>query len=121
MIRARVEKEFFRHFALPMSDEAKAIFYEDWIDALEPYTPAEVKAAFGKWNRENRSKPSEQDISEIARLSRRMSVEDEERIARFEAQQARPVEPEREVVTKEAAAEILSGAGFRLNRFGGAA
>jgi hypothetical protein len=119
MIRARVEKEFFRHFTVPLSDEAKAIFYEDWIEALEPYTPAEVKAAFGKWNRENRGKPSEQDIAEIARLSRRMSVEDEERAAAFKAQNERRPEPEPERVTAEAAAEIMRAAGFRVNKFGG--
>lgn len=82
----------------------------DWMAGLEAFTEDEIRAACREWlNTQPNRKPKVGNIRELVLSKRQLAV----------VSQPPSPEPEREVVTAEAAADIMAQAGFRPRSFGG--
>jgi hypothetical protein len=105
-IGLRVEALLEHYWTSRPVEVVKAEIMADWMASLEGFTREEIMAACREWVADNSRKPKPADIREIVLRERRA-------MARA---LPKPVEPERERVSPEAAAEILRAAGVRVKR-----
>ena len=104
----RVEATLDGYWDRRPGDMVKDAIFGDWISALENYSPEEIQSACREYitGPDRARKPKPGDIRDIILRGRQ----------RVAARQQRPVEPKRDVISAEKAAEIMASVGFKAKK-----